>query len=210
MLFAIGCAILLLVDSSRRRGKTFFDESGAEKSTTFYAFLSLGLAFLVPIGFTYKHFVIRKYLDSYNYYYLAIDCAILESITCSLFLILYMRENQLEMDQILMGSLSGWLMVLGRIFIAVGIAEGVAGPAQAIMSTNGIWVTLLTHFLDGQVITQLQILAIASGVLGAFIIGMGDFLYQNSRKSQRKSEEIPCAKQNPTITKEQRRILYEL
>mmetsp|Transcript_11641 Transcript_11641/g.19669 ORF Transcript_11641/g.19669 Transcript_11641/m.19669 type:complete len:130 (+) Transcript_11641:701-1090(+) len=129
MLFALGCAALLMVDSASKKGETFTDESGEEQSKAAYSFYALGLAFLVPIGFTFKHFVIRKYQKSYNCYYLPVDSAILESLTCSFFLIFYLDENAITTEQIVLGGLSGCLMVLGRIFIAVGIAEGVAGPA---------------------------------------------------------------------------------
>jgi len=54
------------------------------------------------------------------------------------------------MEGLLFGGFGGLLMVMGRIFMAYAIAEGLAGPAQSIMSTNAIWLTILTVIFDGQ------------------------------------------------------------
>ena len=37
------------------------------------------------------------------------------------------------------GTLAGLLVVLGWIFIALSVSEGIAGPAQSLMSTNALW-----------------------------------------------------------------------
>ena len=58
--------------------------------------------------------------------------------------------------------------------MAYSIAEGLAGPAQSIMSTNAIWMTLCTVIFDGQSLSILQFLGMFSGITGAFIIAMGD------------------------------------
>eukprot|EP00355_Strombidium_rassoulzadegani_P003296 CAMPEP_0168614938 /NCGR_PEP_ID=MMETSP0449_2-20121227/4242_1 /TAXON_ID=1082188 /ORGANISM="Strombidium rassoulzadegani, Strain ras09" /LENGTH=315 /DNA_ID=CAMNT_0008655653 /DNA_START=170 /DNA_END=1117 /DNA_ORIENTATION=- len=176
MMLAILCGCLLLVDSAGKKGETFIDESGAEQSKALYSFYSLGLAFLVPIALSSKHYLIRKYQSSYNYYFLAIDSAILESLSCSIFFLVFMADNEVEIEQLLIGGLTGGLMIIGRIYIAVGIAEGVAGPAQSVMSTNGIWMTILAVTVDGQELSFLQLMGIVSGLSGAFTVGMGDFL----------------------------------
>ena len=54
-----------------------------------YAFLSLGLALIVPLGFAFKHFLIRKYKGSYQYWMLPIDAGILEYLFFSCWSIYY-------------------------------------------------------------------------------------------------------------------------
>ena len=36
------------------------------------------------------------------------------------------------------GSLAGFLIVNGWIFIAIAVSEGIAGPAQSLMSTHAL------------------------------------------------------------------------
>ena len=148
--FAVLCAIFLGLDSMSKKGQTFTDSDGVEQSLALYQLISLGLAFLVPIGFTLKHYVIRKYKGSYNYNFLPVDSGIIESFTCLVFFIIWLaRGEQVTSEQFWMGGLSGTFIMLGRILIAMGVAEGLGGPAQAVMSANGIWVTLLTVWVDG-------------------------------------------------------------
>ena len=68
--------------------------------------------------------------------------------------------------------------MLSRVYMAIGIAEGLAGPAQALMITNTIWMTLLTVWVDGQELTMLQFGGMASGLLGAFVIALGDMVLE--------------------------------
>lgn len=56
-------------------------------------FISLGLAFGVPIGFSIKHFVTRKFKGTYDPMFLAVDSAILESATCCIFSIIYQVQT---------------------------------------------------------------------------------------------------------------------
>jgi len=155
MVFAISCALLLMIESTSKKGETFVDESGVEQSKEIYAFYCLGLAMLVPVGYSLKHFLVRRFQKSYNYYYLPIDSSIFENLTLVVFFGIYLQDNEVSTGDFFLGGLAGSLMVIGRIFIAVGIAEGVAGPAQAIMSTNGIWMTLLALIFDGQALSLL-------------------------------------------------------
>ena len=60
---------------------------GVSQST--YTFYSLGLAFLVPINLSMKHFTIRKFKGSYNYMILPVDSGILEMLACTIIAIYY-------------------------------------------------------------------------------------------------------------------------
>lgn len=77
-----------------------------------------------------------------------------------------------------MGGLTGFLRTCGQFGIGFGVAFGQGGPAQAIMSTNAIVMTFFTVLLDNQSLTYFEILALCSGIFGAFIISMGDELLQ--------------------------------
>lgn len=166
MIMASFCAIFLGLDSQNRMGEVFVDEDGVPHSKTAYSLGALGLGSLVPVGYTLKHYMVRKYKGTYNYNVLPVDSAIFESFICSLAIPffftgdVYLKAKETNPDYttewyLLLGGISGCLMVLGRIYIAIGIGEGVAGPAQAVMSTNGIWMTFLAVFIDGQKISKL-------------------------------------------------------
>lgn len=151
MMIAVSCVAYLSIDSAN---KTEVIEVDGDLDTTqsVYAFYSIGLSFLVPIGFSIKHFAIRYFKGSYNYLDQPIDSGILECLTVCIPIIWYDGYSFFGM---LYGGLAGFLMILGRIFMAYGIAEGLAGPAQSIMSTNAMWLTLLTVIFDGQKLSVL-------------------------------------------------------
>ena len=65
----------------------------------------------------------------------------------------------------------------GRVFIALAVAEGLAGPAQSLMAMNSLYMTILTVFIDGQDLSSLQAAALATGLTGSAIISVGDKLY---------------------------------
>ena len=89
-----------------------------------YAYYGLGLSMIVPVGFSFKHFLIRLYKGSYNYVYLPIDSAILESFTMSILLIWVLKEGPIEWDKIWFGGLAGIFITLGKMFIAYAVASG--------------------------------------------------------------------------------------
>ena len=146
MLVAVSSVIYLSIDSAKRSEIIEVDgDSGTKQSV--YAFYSLGIAFLVPIGFSIKHFMIRYYKGSYNYIDQPIDSGILECLTVCIPLLWH---DGYTINGMLYGGFAGVLMIIGRIFMGYSIAEGLAGPAQSIMSTNAIYLTLLTVLFDGQ------------------------------------------------------------
>ena len=49
------------------------------------------------------------------------------------------EQMTIEYTDLLVGGIAGVLIEASRICIAVGIAKGLAGPAQALMSTHALW-----------------------------------------------------------------------
>lgn len=60
--------------------------------------------------------------------------------------------------------------------MAMGVSEGLGGPAQSLMSTNAVVMTILTCIIDKQSLSLFQLFALISGLTGAFIIAMGDIV----------------------------------
>ena len=60
MMFTVGCVVFLALDS-------LYSKASANKDVdSKYSFYALGFAFIVPMNFTFKHFLIRKYKGSYD------------------------------------------------------------------------------------------------------------------------------------------------
>ena len=57
------------------------------------------------------------------------------------------------------------------------------------MSTNSIWLTFYTVVLDNQKLSTIEVLALASGIFGAFIIAMGEQLIDNVKKKFSKVDQ---------------------
>ena len=169
MLFTVGCVVFLALDSSTRKKVEGSDID------PIYSLYSLICGFFVPIGFSTKHYLIRKYKGSYDSNHLPLDSAILESISCAVFIPFYIAEKGMFTPySFMIGSIGGLLMVAGRILVAMSVAEGYGGPAQSLMSCNTIYTTILTITIDGQMVTLLQLLGLASGLTGSTIIATGD------------------------------------
>ena len=57
----IFCVVCLGIDSSKTKENVL-----DEKSETKYAVLALGLALIVPVQFSIKHLLVRKYKGTYD------------------------------------------------------------------------------------------------------------------------------------------------
>ena len=113
-----------------------------------YAFYSLGFAILVPIGFSLKHYMIRKFKGGYRPIDLVMDSSMLENFLFCFMSIYQLTNGGMESKDLLLGGASGVLRNLGNQFMGMGIAYGQGGPGQALMSTNSIWLTFYTVIFD--------------------------------------------------------------
>lgn len=105
MMFTVTCVVFLALDSSSKKAQV-----GSVETESKYALYGLGLALIVPVNFSFKHFLIRKYKGSYDNF-IAFDSAIIEQIVISVFIFIYMSEKGsfYTKEQIIFGSISGCL-----------------------------------------------------------------------------------------------------
>ena len=188
VILSFGCVIFLGLAASTKPSKPVAVNADGEggMSQSSYSFIALGLAFGVPVGFSIKHYVTRKYKGSYQPMFVAVDSGILESITCCVLAIIHEVQTGFSLKQMFLGGLAGTLMMTGRITMAVSVASGQGGPAQAIMSLNAIVVVLLSLIIDKQALSLFQVLAVVMGTLGAIVISVGDKLLEKCCGSENK------------------------
>ena len=92
--------------------------------------LALSLSILVPIIFSTKHFLIRRFSGTYNGNELPVDSVLLENATLTVFSFIYGFEiGYNDPMRILYGSIGGCFMSIGKIYIAKAVAFGQAGPS---------------------------------------------------------------------------------
>ena len=75
-----------------------------------------------------------------------------------------------------------------RVWMSMGVSEGLGGPAQSLMSLNAVVMTVLTCIVDKQSLSVLQLFSLISGITGAFIIAMGDIIAQKFTGNTAKSK----------------------
>ena len=67
-------------------------------------------------------------------------------------------------------------MALGRIFISIAVSEGLAAPANSLMTTNSLHQAAWSAILAGQALTFLQLLGLIFSIVGVFSISYFDHL----------------------------------
>ena len=96
-------------------------------------------------------------------------------------------------------------MCLGRIFVTIGVAVGLAGPAEALMSTHALYQSLLSAIFDGQTLSLLEILGVLFGLGGVFCMAFIDTVYEKFKmrkeirrlKSQESMEASKASENKP-------------
>ena len=104
-----------------------------------------------------KHLIIRVFKGNYSGFDQAFDSAILEGILqCFLFpSLLNHPDFTFEWTDLARGSLAAFFITVGRILIAEAISVGIAGPAQALMSTHALHQALWTATFANQPLSPL-------------------------------------------------------
>lgn len=141
--------------------------------------IALGIGFLVPIGYSTKHYMIRKYSGGYHPFDLTVDSSMLEaSLNCGFTVYWYLTKgaDTMTWELIGWGSLSGFLIHCANNLMACGVVNGYGGPCQALMSTSSLWATIMTAFYENKPLSDYQTAALASGFSGICIIAAGDMI----------------------------------
>lgn len=116
-------------------------EAGGGRSKTLNGVLAIVCGLGGPTVVSTQHFLIRKFKPSYDGIEQALDASVIEFFVLTLFLIPLSDNSSftIEWVDIAMGTAAGLLMCLGRIFVTIGVAVGLAGPAEALMSTHALY-----------------------------------------------------------------------
>ena len=151
-------------------------EEGGGRSKTLNGVFAILCGLGGPAVVSTQHFIIRKYKPQYDGIEQALDAAVLEFFILSMFLF-PLSENPdftITWEDLGIGMAAGLLMCLGRIFVTIGVAIGLAGPAEALMSTHALYQSLLTAIFDNQPLSLLEILGVLLGLIGVFCMAFLD------------------------------------
>ena len=76
----------------------------------------------------------------------------------------------------MIGAAAECLMETARVLLSFGIEKGLAGPAQALMSTHALWQVIWGAIFADSAVTGLQWAGLALGLAGVFSISYFDYL----------------------------------
>ena len=115
-------------------------------------FIAIFFGILSAVLTSTKHIFIRKYKNQLGYEgsMQAIDSNIFEyGVTC-LLLFPLSKIYDYTFKDLLIGTAAGFFFAAARVLIAVGVADGMAGPSYGMMSTHSIHQTIWTTVIAGQ------------------------------------------------------------
>eukprot|EP00347_Sterkiella_histriomuscorum_P014658 403360042 len=155
----------------------------------YYGYISILFALLSPLSLSVKHIFIRKFKKQYDSWDVSIDGLIFEYQIYLLIAIYYFSQSQVVWEDLLIGTIGSLFIAVGKISIALAVANGIAGPAASLSTTQVIYLTLLTTLVQGQTLKAFEIIGLICGIIGAIIISSGDLIYskffkQSSNKQQ--------------------------
>jgi hypothetical protein len=128
MFLIVTCGILLSIAASSKKASVTLT---GETSESAYGFYALACAMMVPVNFSFKHFLIRKFKGTYNSFDLSFDSNVAENLTFVImtFIFLDRMEGENEVQNWIVGSIAGFVYSVARIGIAMAVSEGYGGPA---------------------------------------------------------------------------------
>lgn len=121
-------------------------------SNLVYGIFAVGVGMGGPIIISLQAWLIRRFSKYYTGVDQAIDAAPGNNLVFCFFLISLADEmtRTIEFKDILIGAAAEGLMETSRVLLSYGIAVGLAGPAQALMSTHALWQVIWgAIFVDG-------------------------------------------------------------
>ena len=146
------------------------------RSPTLNGALAIIVGFGGPIIITTQAYIIRRFSKNYSGLEQAYDAAWLTNILFCLFLISLTEKMEITWRDIGLGFAAELLMETSRILLSYGISIGLAGPAQALMSTHALYQALCGAIFASQTLSGLQIAGIVLGLVGVFSISYFDNL----------------------------------
>jgi len=179
--FAIACVICISM-AAASKGKDTTEEFDPDKAfgldKEVGALLAVFCGVLAAILMSTKHFFIKLYKKTYSGVDLGVDATMFEFGICLFFLVPLIQEGNLDYGawEYFIACTAGCLMALGRVFISIGVSQGLAAPANALMSTHSIHQASWSAIVAGQALSLLQVLGLTFGILGVFSISFLDAL----------------------------------
>lgn len=151
-------------------------EAGGGRSKTLNGVLAIICGLGGPTVVSTQHYLIRRFKPQYNGIAQALDAAIFEFfiLTCFLIPLSNNSEFTITWTDLGIGTAAGLLMCLGRVSVTIGVAIGLAGPAEALMSTHALYQSVLSLIFAGQHLTLLELLGVILGLAGVFFMAFLD------------------------------------
>lgn len=109
------------------------------RSSVMSGVLALVVGMGGPIVISTQHYIIRKFSRFYSGLDQAIDAAPPQNLIFCFFLIPLSGEFTIGWNDIFIGLAAEGLMEMARVLLSFGVEKGLAGPAQALMSTHALW-----------------------------------------------------------------------
>jgi len=150
------------------------DDGG--RSSTINGLLALVVGMGGPCLISFQHYIIRKFSRNYSGLEQAFDAAVLTNALFCLFLIKLSEEMTITWRDLGIGLAAEILMETSHILLSYGVSIGLAGPAQALMSTHAMWQSLCGAIFANKTLNALQIAGILLGLVGVFSITYFDYL----------------------------------
>ena len=148
------------------------------------------LAIVVGMGgpgiISFNHYIIRKFSGNYEGVDQALDAAAIQNPEFCLFLIPLSKVMDITANDLMVGAAAEVLMESARVGIAYGVHIGLAGPAQALMSTHALWQVLAGAIFANSPVSALQIAALLLGLAGVSLISYFDHLLTKLTEAKKK------------------------
>jgi uncharacterized membrane protein len=186
----IVCISCLGLETNSKRDEMAEDllGEGNGRSKFFNCFVALLIGNIAPILMSTKHYTIRKFKSGYTAFDLSLDSGLIEFLIYSCHTIVLVRMPDFEFfdwRNLVYGTIAGVLIQSGRLFIAVAVSEGIAGPAQALMSTHALHQTFWSAVMASQRLSLFQYLGVFFGFVGVFTLSFLDYIIQKMRNAKR-------------------------
>ena len=160
------------------------------RSATLNGVLALCVGMGGPIIISTQAYIIRKFSTHYSGIDQSIDAAPIQNLIFCFFLLPLKSEMTITVEDILVGAAAEGLMETARVLLAYGIEKGLAGPAQALMSTHALWQVICGAIFVNSPVTGLQIAGLLLGLAGVFSISYFDYLHTKMQKKKQMLAEM--------------------